>query len=271
MEMSTYTFEVLRTVFVELDGKPVAHVSSMNRTFVVEDYNAEDEFGQWAKDEVTGEQGHVDDENIMFLDMGRNWVCLAKEKHHKKWKRSKGVDRTEMRKEEKRLRCALLCGSAWSTEKKYVRRYRGTFDIFFGIEHRLRKEEMEEQFNKEAKERWRFAASAARITEETAGNEDRKGGDVVAIDNNLGAVVGAEEGAIGSIPGSEGTIAQAWVNVRGGLRIFAVYFWHSEGWTSGNEALMEAVLKRTRTTKYPWLIACDTDTSPEDFEKIKCM
>ena len=32
----------------------------MNRTFVVED-SAEDEFGQWAKDEVTGEQGSIDD------------------------------------------------------------------------------------------------------------------------------------------------------------------------------------------------------------------
>ena len=43
--------------------------------------------------------------------------------------------------------------------------------------------EMEEQLNKEAKERWTFAASAARVTEETAGNEDRKhtsGGVLVA-------------------------------------------------------------------------------------------
>ena len=45
-----------------------------------------------------------------------------KEKYQRKSKRSKGVDRTEMRKEEKRLRCALLNGSAWSTEKKYMRR-----------------------------------------------------------------------------------------------------------------------------------------------------
>ena len=50
----------------------------------------------------------------------------------------------------------------------------GSVDIFFGIERRSRKEEMEEQLNKEAKEGWRFAASAARITEETAGDEDRK-------------------------------------------------------------------------------------------------
>ena len=33
-----------------------------------------------------------------------------------------------------------------------MRRYKGKCDIFFGIEHRLRKVEMEEQFNKEAKE-----------------------------------------------------------------------------------------------------------------------
>ena len=112
-----------------------------------------------------------------------------------------------------------LNGSAWSTEKKFLRRYKGTFDVFFGIEHRLRKEEMEEQFNREAKEGWRFAASAARITEEMAGDEDRKhtsGGVFVAIDSNLGAVVGAEEETIESIPGNAGRTAQAWVNVRGG-------------------------------------------------------
>ena len=76
-----------------------------------------------------------------------------------------------------------------------MRRYKGTFDIFFGIEHRLRKEEMEEQFNREAKEGWRFAAHAARVTDESASDEE-------------------EEGAVMSIPGNEGRIAQAWVNVR---------------------------------------------------------
>ena len=52
---------------------------------------------------------------------------------------------------------------------------------------------------------WRFAASAARITEETTGSEDCKHtsrGLWVAIDSNLGAVVGAEEGAIESILGN---------------------------------------------------------------------
>ena len=69
-----------------------------------------------------------------------------------------------MEKEAKLLRCTLLNGSAWSTERKYMRRYKGKCDIFFGIEHRMRKEEMEEQFNKEAKEGWIFAADVARIT-----------------------------------------------------------------------------------------------------------
>ena len=36
----------------------------------------------------------------------------------------------------------------------------------------MRKEEMEEQFNREAKEGWRFAAVAARITDERASSED---------------------------------------------------------------------------------------------------
>ena len=72
MNVPTYTFEAVRTVFVELFCTPKSsmenpslrvsgHVSNMNRTFIVEDY-AEDEFGQCAKDDVTGEQGYVDDE-----------------------------------------------------------------------------------------------------------------------------------------------------------------------------------------------------------------
>ena len=124
--------------------------------------------------------------------------------------------RSGKQKESNMLRCTLLNGSAWSTEK-FLRRYKGTFDIFFGVEHRVRKEEMEETLNKEAKQDWRCAADSARITDEKASSEDRKhtsGGVFVAIDGNLGAVVGKEEGAVDSIPGNEGRISQAWVNVR---------------------------------------------------------
>ena len=61
---------------------------------------------------------------------------------------------------------------------------------------------MEEQFNKGAMEGWRFATDAARIKD-----EDRKqtsGGAFVAVDINLEAVVGSEEGAVGPIPSNEG-------------------------------------------------------------------
>ena len=57
------------------------------------------------------------------------------------------------------------------------------------------------------------------------------------------------------------------MNVRGGLRVFSVVFWHSDGWTPKNEALLEAVLKQATTTRHPWLKACDANMCPEDFEK----
>ena len=123
---------------------------------------------------------------------------------------------------------------------------------------------MEEQNNREAKEGWRFARSAARITEEMAGEDDRKhtsGGVFVAIDSNLGPVVGAEEGAIESIPGNEGRIAHA-RRIAYLLSLLSAF----RGW-SRNEVLLAAVLKRTRTKKHPWLIACDANMSPEKLEK----
>ena len=55
-----------------------------------------------------------------------------------------------------------------------MQRYRDTVDIFFGTEHRMRKEEMVEQFNKEVKQGWRFLADAARITDDNARSEDCK-------------------------------------------------------------------------------------------------
>ena len=87
----------------------------------------------------------------------------------------------------------------------------------------------------------------------------------MAVDSNLGAVVGGEE-AVTSIPGNERIITQVRVNVRG-MRMFAAFFWHTEGWSPRNEAILEAVLKRARTTKHPRLIACDANMSPKNFEK----
>ena len=114
----------------------------------------------------------------------------------------------------------------------------------------MKKEEVEEQFNREA------------AADEKASSEDHKhisGGVPVGVDSNLGAVE--------SIPGNQGRMAQAWVNVRGGIRVFFVFIWHSEGWTPRNDALMEVVVKQARTPRHPWLIARDANMCPEDFEK----
>ena len=114
---------------------------------------------------------------------------------------------------------------------------------------------MEEQFNKEARRGWRLAA------DEKASSKDRKhtsGGVFAAI----GQITAKEEGAVASIPGNEGRIAQAWVSVRGGMWVFAVYFWHSEGRTPRNEALTDAVVRQARTTGHPWLMACDASIGP---------
>ena len=55
---------------------------------------------------------------------------------------------------------------------------------------------MEEQFNREAKEGWSFAADAVRIIDERAGNEDRKHmleRVFVAVDSNLGSSCGDQK------------------------------------------------------------------------------
>ena len=76
MNVPVVTLEAVKTVLMDLFCTPkssmenpsrrvIGHGGSMNRTFIVENH-AEDEFAQWATDEVTGEQGHIDDERSCF-------------------------------------------------------------------------------------------------------------------------------------------------------------------------------------------------------------
>ena len=113
----------------------------------------------------------------------RKWKCLnVKVKRRKavgrrlddkiRFQQKEGQHRSELEKASKTVRCTFWNGSVLCTERKYMRRNKGTFEIFFGIEHRMRKEDMEEHFNKEAKQGWIYAADTARITVENAGSED---------------------------------------------------------------------------------------------------
>ena len=76
MTITACTLDAVQTVFVDVFCSPKSsmenptlfvsgHDGSTNRTFIVEDY-PEDEYGQWATDEVTGEQGYIDDERSCF-------------------------------------------------------------------------------------------------------------------------------------------------------------------------------------------------------------
>ena len=58
-----------------------------------------------------------------------------------------------------------------------------------------------------------------------------------------------------SIPGNEDRITQAWVNVGEVCEFFGVFMALGR-LTPRNEALLEAVLKRARVTRHPWLVAC---------------
>ena len=108
MNVPANTFESVRTVFVELFCPPKSsmenpslrvsgHVSSMNRTFIVENY-AEDDFGQWAKDEVTGEQGYIDDERSCFWtweDIECAWHSRPFKGRQMKRRKGKGKGRSK--------------------------------------------------------------------------------------------------------------------------------------------------------------------------------
>ena len=144
-----------------------------------------------------------------------------------------------MKKEARVSRCTLLNGSALSTEKRYMKICTGRCDIFCGIEHRLTKEEMEKQFNREAKEGCRLAADAARFTDERASSEGRKhtsGGVFICSRRQHGS---------GSRRRSD------WVDPR----------------KRRKNCPSMGVVKQAKSTRHPWLIACDANMCPEDFEK----
>ena len=87
----------------------------------------------------------------------RKWKCLnVKVKRRKavgrrlddkiRFQQKEGQHRSELEKASKTVRCTFWNGSVLCTERKYMRRNKGTFEIFFGIEHRMRKEDMEDGY-----------------------------------------------------------------------------------------------------------------------------
>ena len=103
MNIPAYTLEAVKTVFVELFCTPkssmenpslraTGHGASMSRTFSVEGYS-EHECGQWATEEVTGEQGYIDDERSCFWTWDDNeyaWQSRPFKSRQMKSRKGKG-------------------------------------------------------------------------------------------------------------------------------------------------------------------------------------
>ena len=67
----------------------------------------------------------------------------------------------------------------------------------------------------------------------------------IAVDGALSSTVNKEKGAMQTIPGNDGKFVRAWINVTRGLQVFAIYFWHCEGWSQRHEALFLKVRLQT--------------------------
>ena len=131
--ITAYNFEAVRTTFLELFCTPKSsmehpslrvsgHVSSMNGTFIVEDY-AEDDFGQRAKDEVTGEQGYVDDERSCFWTRDdTEGVWQSRPYKGRQLKRRKGKGKGKHKGLSKRSGRAFLGEQAQQGQERIVKR-----------------------------------------------------------------------------------------------------------------------------------------------------
>ena len=113
---------------------------------------------------------------------GKRWKAVGCRLMIKRLSKRKSKSRSEMQEASKTVRCTLLIGSAWCTE------WNGTFDIFFEIEYRTRREEKEVRFNKRGQARMQVCSRRSKNHRRECTSEDRKhtsGGAFVAIDSNL--------------------------------------------------------------------------------------
>ena len=77
-----------------------------------------------------------------------------------------GAKIKEMESNEVWLLCVMLNGSSWSTEKDFLEGRGAGLDVFIGIEHRLRGEVIDQEWNVYAKKSYKIAAADARSTED---------------------------------------------------------------------------------------------------------
>ena len=103
--------------------------------------------------------------------VARNGWC-EKEDRKMIQEQARAKSRKEMRKQRN---CEMCLAELLSVKyvKEKLGEVQGAYSTFFGKDHRMKEEEMEEQFNKEVKQGWRYPADAAMITDENV-SEDCK-------------------------------------------------------------------------------------------------
>ena len=101
----------------------------------------EEEKGKEVRDALKRDklQGNLGSGSFSFLILAQNWPSFSaaakgpqkrteevmRMQQEVQWKQQKyGEDRIEVKKEARVLRCILFDGSAWSAERRYMRRYR---------------------------------------------------------------------------------------------------------------------------------------------------
>ena len=57
----------------------------------------------------------------------------------------------------------------------------------------------------------------------------------------------------------------AWVPIMGGLKVFSVYFYHTEEWTGRNQQILEAASREIRRCPGLWILVGDFNMEPETF------
>ena len=92
------------------------------------------------------------------------------------------------------------------------------------------------------------------------------GGVLVDVAKHMTSAAPIDSFEFDSLEVNGGRIAEAWVKCHQWIHVFAVYFWLSERWTTRSEELVKAVLRRVANTKSLWVVACDANMEPRDFQ-----
>ena len=71
MDVTTYTFAAFEELFCLLESPIASRYHTLYRRFIFQG-GSEEESGYWATDEVTGEQGYVDDKHLCFWSWDDN-------------------------------------------------------------------------------------------------------------------------------------------------------------------------------------------------------